>query len=401
MTSLQHTKPKLTPEATAAFFRHFINVKETKSLSKEKRTFRVMMVSNNFCRAAQKVFCISKVTAYMNSANSKEPNDWTLEGFSGAILNEPTALVVLKLTVPKITSFVAYQFKKTAKKINPAIMPYLAGISNYIIQNNVYPPKYSMELLKKLSSSGKLKKLECEPRLLVGLKPLSIDQYFTSFTIDDAPIDMDTILRHKFRQIHLQMMPLRLQNEIYGPPQSTMVSFNNSDVVQPSIEEIYLENKVDQRFQSPPSLLPLNFYQHVPNSKKVFYSAHQTALKPRDSSRTSELYKLVNYIYQLFKHVKQALQRGSKAQFVFALSTRAFLNKNQSDKEWFNELARSSVFVDTKCQVLSELEMSKDPDFQATPAYRELKCQDENTAMICCGQNVKLFLWAAFERYSQ
>ncbi|KAI6206284.1 hypothetical protein M3Y94_00891300 [Aphelenchoides besseyi] len=329
----------------------------------------------------------------MKPTKYRKPNDWKLEGFTDATFRESTVLSIFKLTVPEIKCFAMNDDETTEKKIDPAILPYLSGISEYRHRCNNYSPKYSKKLLEEFSSGGKLKMLECKPQLLVDLKPLTIDKYYGVFPADVAPVDMANLLPHKFRQIHLKIEPHQEFNFLKLRNQELMGFSSNSDVVQPSVKEIYFENEVNQRFSLLPSLWPLNFYKHVPNLKTVYYSAHKAAVDDLFSVSASPVDELLNYLDQFFKHVKQALQRGTNAQFVFALSTRALLNRNQSAKEWFEKLARSSAFAGIKCQLLSELEMSNDPDFQAHPAYKKFEWKHENTAMICCSQNVKLFLW--------
>ncbi|KAI6195648.1 hypothetical protein M3Y94_01012300 [Aphelenchoides besseyi] len=412
MTDLQ--RPKLSPLSTAMFFRHFVSANsDVMPIHQHKRALPLMIVSNSFLLAAQESLRNSTVGVRLSAIRYGSSNMWFFHGLKTAFLTEQTALVIFKLTRPQIKKLVAMEYSTySVKAIDFELLLFLIGIPEYEVRSEAKLAEYSLMLAEQLSSDGHLKMLSCKWGNLINgrrLRSLKADKYLGGFQIYKSPCDFAKILHHKFRQIHLRMRCFEDENiEINDYKRDIrhhepMVSLSDTQIVQPAIEEIYLENLADRFQVDEPLFLPLNFYNHVPNLKKLFYSTHQSAVNYYYGESPSQaLHKLVNFLDFMFKHVEQVFQNGTQTQFVFAINTTVFLNDDQSEKNWMEELVSSSVFADMKCELVTESEMLDRSDFQDTPTYHRFHCQSSSSpVLIFTSANMKMFLWARFDQWSQ
>ncbi|KAI6192558.1 hypothetical protein M3Y96_01254700 [Aphelenchoides besseyi] len=406
---------KLLPQAAATFFQHFIsNDCQVLPLHKRKRAIRLM----NFCLAAQDALRNSVVDVRLAAVGDREPNMWILREFETPLLTEQTALAVFKLARPEIKKLIAVEYSRGPRKaIDSELvlrligkltigLPHfqIAGVSEYEIWSDAEYTDNSAKLAEQLSSDGHLKMLNCKWGNLIddrGLKPLNIEKFSAEFDIYKAPRDFAKILYHKFRQIRLQMRCFEDDNDFDEDNRDVryrVPMIVNMEIVQPSIEEIYLENLADRFQADQPWFLPLEFYKHVPNLKKLFYSTHRSGINNYyNQPPTAALQKLVDFLVFMFKHVKEALERGFQTRFMFAINTTVFLNDNQNEKSWMEEFVRLPIFADFNCELTTEEKMRNDTDFQSTPSYDRFPCKSCLTpALICTGQNMKLFLWGRF-----
>ncbi|KAI6195758.1 hypothetical protein M3Y94_01025200 [Aphelenchoides besseyi] len=403
--------PKLAGQAVHAFFRHLIandNLSATElPLDNRKRAVRTMIVSNSFRAAAQVVLYNSEVDVTFHHTASVAGHSWHFCGFECAVLTDQMALAVFRLTTPQIRKLTATQYwNKTVDPIDPAIIPYLIGIPEYEINSADDYVEYAIRLGETLCTGGHLKLLDCKWETLDrkrGLRSLKADKYRGRFSHFEAPCKFATILGHKFRQIHLEMY---LADDMedweedfdwYEPV--PMTTFGHTFVIQPAIEEIYLENMANERLEDDPPFLPIKFFKHVPNLKKFFYCGHQDALNDDpDETMGPALYKLIDRLDNTFNYVEKARKEGCNAQFVFAFSARVFLMPDQSEQEWILDLMRLPVFRGIKCELATRLRLSQDPDFQATPTYARFGCRCPSAVLICTGTQLKLFLWPYFRK---
>ncbi|KAI6170021.1 hypothetical protein M3Y98_01196000 [Aphelenchoides besseyi] len=403
--------PRLAGQAVHAFFRHLIandnlSTKEM-PLENRKRAVRTMMISNSFRAAAQMCLHKSEVDVTFNHTDSAVGHDWHFCGFECAVLTDQMALVVFRLTAPHIRKLTATQhWNKPVKPIDSAIIPYLIGVSEYEISSVDDYVEYATRLCETLCTGGHLKLLDCKWETLDrkrGLRSLQVDKYRGKFSNLEAPCKFATILGHKFRQIHLEMY---LAEDIedweedfdwYEPV--PMTTFGHTFVIQPAIEEIYLENMANERLEDEPPFLPVKFFRHVPNLKKFFYCGHQDALNDDpDETMGPALYKLIDRLDNTFNYAEKARKQGCKAQFIFAFSARVFLMHGQSEEDWIRDLMRLPVFTGIECELSTRLNLSEDPDFQATPTYARFGCRCPSAALICTGRNLKLFMWPYFRK---
>ncbi|KAI6195583.1 hypothetical protein M3Y94_01004200 [Aphelenchoides besseyi] len=395
------------------FFRHFIAKDcELMSLDGRNRAIRLMVVSKGFLVAAQETLRYSTVSIRLATIHVDCPNIWIFHNFKTAFLTEKTACAVIKLARPMIKKLIAMQYSGTpVKEIDSTVIPFLIGVPVYEIWNNEEFDDYPTKLAKTLGADGHLKMLDCKLQNVItgqGLEPLRAEHYLGEYDIYESPCDFEKLLHHNFRQIRLRMHCTAEVSDNYEDQHHhryhwAMVTFGKTEIVQPAIEEIYLENLADRFQVDEPLFLPLNFYKHVPNLKKLFYSTHQSAVNYYYGESPSQaLHKLGNFLDFMFKHVEQVLQTGTQTQFVFAINTTVFLNNNQSENNWMEELVGSSVFANMKCELVTESEMINRPDFQDTPTYHRFHCKSSTKpALICTGQNMKMFLWARFDLLAQ
>ncbi|KAI6170085.1 hypothetical protein M3Y98_01202900 [Aphelenchoides besseyi] len=404
MTSIQ--RPKLLPQAAAAFFHHFVcHDSEVIGLPSRKLAIRLLNVSRTFCLAAHEFLRNSMLDLRLEPIDSDRSNSWIFHMFQVAMLKEQSALAVFKLTNPHPKMlFIMDETDAPPKNIDPAILPYLSDISELVIFSESQDAKYSLKFAKKLNSDGKLKVLGCKPEYLVRknvLKKMTVEKYQWKFDSFEAPFDFAAVLRHKFRQIHLVMS---LEDDIYEWDDFEwpvpMVTLSKTKIVQPAIEEIYLENMANQCQEEDPPFLPIKCFKHVPNLKKFFYYGHQDAVNDYDDEIGPAIYKLIDRLDETFNYVKKVRKEGCQAQLVFAFTGEVFLVNDQSEEDWIRDLMRMPVFTDLKCELTTRLKLSEDPDFQATPTYDRFGCRCQSAVLICTGKNLKLFLWPYFQKLS-
>ncbi|KAI6235109.1 hypothetical protein M3Y95_00016300 [Aphelenchoides besseyi] len=398
MTELQHSKPKLLPHAATTLFRFLVKEENDSNLrSPNKQAFRLMLLSNKFCSVTHAILRNSHVALWLSPTVSHNPNQYTFYEFSSAPFNDKTALCVFKLTAPSFKSlFVLDSENNRAKEIDPTILSRLIGVSEYTFVSEHNYAKYPMKLAEKLSSNGDLKLLNCNPQMLAKkwrAKSLSIDKYFNEVSTFISPCDIANLLNHKFREIHLQIdHSFMIRNVIF--------TFSNTSVIQPAIEEIHLETMVDEMEPTEQMFLPLNFYSHVPNLKKMFYYAFEVFVYHTDGPLIS--LRIVLYLVKLFKHVKEAVRQGTQTQFVFILDTPVSVNQHQNIDDFMKEFITLSIFADTECKLVNKMDIIADSDFQSTKLYERLpRTEDSTPALICTGQNLKLFLWPSFQMQSE
>ncbi|KAI6195768.1 hypothetical protein M3Y94_01026700 [Aphelenchoides besseyi] len=401
--------PKLLPQAAAAFFQHFITADcQVLPLQERKQAIRLMNVSNSFCLVAHDALRNSVVDVRLASVCDRDSNMWILRELETPMMTEQTALAVFKLARPEIKKLIAVEYSRgSTKAIDEELISCLTGVSEYEIWSEAEYTDNSAKLAEQLSSNGHLKSLECKWGNLINdqeLEPLNVEKFSGEFDLYKAPRDFTKLLHHKFRQIRLQMRCFADDNDVFDEEDRDvnyrvpMIELSKTTIVQPSIEEIYLENLTDRFQADEPWFLPLEFYKHVPNLKKLFYSTHQSAVKNYYGQRpTQATQKLVNFLDFMFKHVKEALKNGSQAQFIFAINTTVFLNVTQNEKSWMEEFVRLPLFANFECELTSKKKMCDDPSFRSTPLYDRFQCKScPTSALICTASNMKLFLWGRF-----
>ncbi|KAI6195659.1 hypothetical protein M3Y94_01013700 [Aphelenchoides besseyi] len=397
-------RPKLLPQAAAAFFHHFVcHDSEVKPLPNRKLAMRLLNVSKTFCSAAHEFMRNSVLDVRLEPIKSKRPNSWIFHSHQVIMLKEPSAIAVFKLTNPQPKMlFMAEEEDEGRMKIDPVILPYLSDVSKLVIFSENRDPKYSLKFAKKLNSEGKLKIFSCNPEYLAKkqqLKTMTVDKYHWKYDSFEAPFDFASLLKHKFRQVHLEMFldeDIDIYDWDFDWPVS-MVILSKTKIVQPAIEEIYLENLANHNLEEDPPFIPIKCFKHVPNLKKFFYYGHQDAVNDTEYEFGPAIHKLVDRLHDTFNYAKRVRNEGCQAQLIFAFTGKVFLVNDQSEEDWLRDLMRMPVFADVNCKLTTRLELSEDPDFQATPTYDRFCCRCSTAVLICTAPNMKLFLWPSFQ----
>ncbi|KAI6224062.1 hypothetical protein M3Y95_00843300 [Aphelenchoides besseyi] len=251
-------KQQLTPEARNALFQHLKNddIKERRfTLEHSKpRSFRLMMVSRDFCVAARHALRHSKLQ--ITSWHDSEPR-WVFDAYGGRTFTHASALAFMSLVKPRFRHLIIAGSNNLEPEIDDQfIRSHFVGIPKLTITSydELKPHIHRLIVLM----GPKLKSLACSAKYLEPAENfplLTLNEY--TFCVDayDKPENMDFVLAHRIEKIQLVLV---------GGAQIDSLVLSENGPVQPSLKVLVLTHQSNS-----PLLLPQWFYTRVPNLKMV------------------------------------------------------------------------------------------------------------------------------------
>ncbi|KAI6204932.1 hypothetical protein M3Y94_00734400 [Aphelenchoides besseyi] len=328
-------RPKLTPLACDAFYRHRVRHRFPTS---KKYDFRTMIISRNFICSARRILQNKTLQLILERS---VPSSYLFPSNIASLftVDEPTCIAILELIRPEFRNLTIWKHRNfNSSTISRRVTDLLFGISNLSITSSHRCPIIE-ETFGRLSPA--IKVLQC-PAFFLHLynhyTPMTLDIFQTDLSMRFLgrryyPTPLNVIFRHSIRSLRLT---IDSTNDI--------VTGNGCPINQ-AVRDVSI-TMTNERFYMQ---LNSNFCRFLPQLQKLFFAGAFTVFSVHNHHQP-----IVRHLMLLSRFAEETLGEFPHIQEVaFEVHLKAECYQIDSEQKYLEKVAECQFFNKENCKLLT------------------------------------------------